>query len=56
MEIKNRLTDTRGEEGRVVMGERWGRGKSRNTDKGPMVKDNGVGVDVGVGGRWGRGE
>ena len=38
------------------MGERKGRVKSRNVYKGPMVKDNRVGVTFGSEGGRGRGE
>ena len=41
MEIKNKLTVSRGEKGEDG-GGRMGRVKSRNIYKGPMVKDNGV--------------
>ena len=34
------------------MGERCGRGKSRNMNRGPMDTDNGVGTDCG----WGTGQ
>ena len=39
MEIKNKLTVTRGE-GKGMIGERRRRVKSRNMYKGPMDKDN----------------
>ena len=52
MEIKNKLTVTRGEGGRGIMGERSGRVKSRKVYKGSMEKDNGGGrLNVRGGGR-----
>ena len=51
MDIKNKLTEARGEE-RGGTEERRGRVKSRNMYKGPMDKDNGrgwQGLNVGGG-------
>ena len=54
MEVKNKLTVTRGDrEGNSR--ERRGRVKSKNRYKGPMVKDNGVGIVFGSGGWMGHG-
>ena len=33
--------------GEGITGERWGRGKSRNVNRGPMGMHNGVGIDCG---------
>ena len=57
LEIKHKLTWTRGEGRRGGMGERRGRVRSRNMYKGPMDKDDrgGRGLNAGVGGQ-GRGE
>ena len=54
MEIKNKLTVIR--EGKGIMGERKGRGKSSNMNRGLMDTDNGVGIDCGSWGAWVRGE
>ena len=57
MEIKNKLTVTRGEGGRGKTGERRGKDKSRNMQRGRMGVDNGrEGLTVGVGVGRGRGE
>ena len=51
MEIKNKLTESRGNRGRGVTGERRGSSKSRNMYKGPMDKAKaGGGLNVGGGG------
>ena len=52
MEIKNKLTETRGEVGGMVMRKTRGRnmGKSRNMYKGHMDKAKGGRIE---GGRWG---
>ena len=52
MEIENKLTVTGG-----VMGERRGRGKTRNMNRRLMGMDNGVGIHCGSRERgWGKGE
>ena len=65
MEIKNKLAVTRGRWGGIT-GERKGRVKSRNMDKGPTEKDSRVGRRIecgqwrvgragkGNGGKWGQ--
>ena len=55
MEIKNKLTVTRGGVGRGIIRERRGRVKSENTYKGHVDKDNGVGIVFGSRGWMGQG-
>ena len=51
MEIKNKLTVTRS--GRRIVGERRGKGKQKNTNRGLMGMDN-VRINCGSGGKvWG---
>ena len=55
MEIKNKLdSDQKG--GERILGERRRRVRLRNMHKGPMDKDNGLGMSLGVGVGRDRGE
>ena len=54
MEMENKLTVIRGEGG--IMGERRGRGKSRNINRRLMGTHNEWGLTGVRGGAWGRGE